>query len=172
MNGESTIPSCEARFPAVMASITAARHWVRDYVEGFGGPLRRHRMTQTAKLLVSEPITNAIRHGSGPPRIRLTWNGRWLRTAVSDSSDRWPRIRATAKHRARRSWHATPRPTRPTLGRHPGSPRQNGLGRTQPRLLGAVAELTINSVVHGAGPGALRIRAESDRIVCEVHDGG
>ncbi|WP_251091362.1 anti-sigma factor RsbA family regulatory protein [Streptomyces sp. Caat 7-52] len=36
----------------------------------------------------------------------------------------------------------------------------------------AVAELTTNSVVHGAGSGTLRIWAESDRIICEVHDGG
>ncbi|WP_055693794.1 anti-sigma factor RsbA family regulatory protein [Streptomyces prasinopilosus] len=36
----------------------------------------------------------------------------------------------------------------------------------------AVAELTTNSVVHGAGSGILRIWAEGDRIVCEVHDGG
>ncbi|MEU7719552.1 anti-sigma factor RsbA family regulatory protein [Streptomyces tibetensis] len=36
----------------------------------------------------------------------------------------------------------------------------------------AVAELTTNSVVHGAGSGTLRIWAESGRIVCEVHDGG
>ncbi|MEU0061552.1 hypothetical protein [Streptomyces sp. NPDC006334] len=35
-----------------------------------------------------------------------------------------------------------------------------------------MAALTTNSVVHGAGSGALRIRAESDRIVCEVHDRG
>ncbi|MEW2623409.1 ATP-binding protein [Streptomyces sp. NPDC048106] len=35
-----------------------------------------------------------------------------------------------------------------------------------------MAELTTNSVVHGAGSGALRIGTESDRIVCEVHDGG
>ena len=36
----------------------------------------------------------------------------------------------------------------------------------------AVAELTTNSVVHGAGSGTLRIWAESGRAVCEVHDGG
>ncbi|MFE4968436.1 anti-sigma factor RsbA family regulatory protein [Streptomyces sp. NPDC056660] len=36
----------------------------------------------------------------------------------------------------------------------------------------AVAELTTNSVIHGAGSGTLRIWAESDRIVCEIHDGG
>jgi anti-sigma regulatory factor (Ser/Thr protein kinase) len=95
VNSEPTIPSCESRFPAVTASIAAARHWVRDCVEGFGGPLRRHSIIQSAELLVSELITNAIRHGAGPPLIRLTWNGRLLRIAVSDDSNRWPRMRAT-----------------------------------------------------------------------------
>lgn len=36
----------------------------------------------------------------------------------------------------------------------------------------AAAELTTNSVVHGAGSGTLRIWPESDRVVLEVHDGG
>ncbi|GHA69654.1 hypothetical protein GCM10010345_86460 [Streptomyces canarius] len=35
-----------------------------------------------------------------------------------------------------------------------------------------MAELTTDGVVRGAGSGTPRIRAESDRIVCEVHDGG
>ncbi|SED89509.1 Anti-sigma regulatory factor (Ser/Thr protein kinase) [Streptomyces sp. 2231.1] len=123
MNGEPTIPSCESRFPAVTASIAAARHWVRDCVEGFGGPLHQHRMIQTAELLVSELITNAIRHGVGPPLIRLTLNGRLLRIAVSDDSDRWPRMRATENtepggfgmqllERLAHRWGVTPR--------HPG----------------------------------------------------
>ncbi|MBA5220537.1 ATP-binding protein [Streptomyces griseoaurantiacus] len=51
-------------------------------------------------------------------------------------------------------------------------PGRCALGRTRPRLLSAVAELTTNSVVHGAGSDTLRIGAESDRIVCEVHDSG
>jgi anti-sigma regulatory factor (Ser/Thr protein kinase) len=120
VNGDPTIPSCESRFPAATASITAARHWARDCMEGFGGPLRRHRMTQTAELLVSELITNAIRHGVGPPLIRLTWNGRLLRIAVSDDSDRWPRVCATKNtepggfgmqllERLAQRWGVTPR---------------------------------------------------------------
>ncbi|MGW2939000.1 anti-sigma factor RsbA family regulatory protein [Streptomyces sp. NPDC001156] len=36
----------------------------------------------------------------------------------------------------------------------------------------AVAELTTNSVLHGAGGGTLRIWAEGEQIVCEVHDAG
>jgi len=36
----------------------------------------------------------------------------------------------------------------------------------------AVAELTTNSVLHGGGSGTLRIWAEDERIVCEVHDRG
>ena len=49
------------------------------------------------------------------------------------------------------------------------------LGLTEPRLEDlalAVAELTTNSVVHGAGSGTLRIWAESDHLACEVHDTG
>ncbi|MGQ4406562.1 ATP-binding protein [Streptomyces hayashii] len=96
MNGDPTIPSCESRFPAATASISAARHWVHDCVEGFGGPLHRHPVIQTVELLVSELITNAIRHGAGPPLIRVTWNGRLLRIAVSDHGDRPLRMRTTA----------------------------------------------------------------------------
>ncbi|MFJ9149100.1 ATP-binding protein [Streptomyces sp. NPDC102270] len=95
MNGEQTTPSCESRFSPVTASIAAARHWVHDCIEGFGSPLRRHPIIQTAELLVSELITNAIRHGTGPPLIRLSWNGRLLRIAVSDDSDHRPCLRAT-----------------------------------------------------------------------------
>ncbi|WP_163010606.1 ATP-binding protein [Streptomyces dangxiongensis] len=95
MHGEPTIPACEASFPAVTASIAVARHWTRDCVQGFGEPLCRHRVVQTAELLVSELITNAIRHGAGSPLIRVTWNGRLLRIAVSDHSDRRPRTRPT-----------------------------------------------------------------------------
>jgi anti-sigma regulatory factor (Ser/Thr protein kinase) len=36
----------------------------------------------------------------------------------------------------------------------------------------AVAELTTNSVVHGAGAGSLRMWTEDDGVVCEVHDAG
>ncbi|MFI7406223.1 anti-sigma factor RsbA family regulatory protein [Streptomyces sp. NPDC049541] len=36
----------------------------------------------------------------------------------------------------------------------------------------AVAELTTNSVVHGAGGGTLRIWVEGEQVVCEVQDGG
>ncbi|MET9801808.1 sensor histidine kinase [Streptomyces sp. NPDC006368] len=36
----------------------------------------------------------------------------------------------------------------------------------------AVAELTTNSVIHGAGHGTLRIWAEDGQVVCEVHDAG
>ncbi|MGW9030080.1 anti-sigma factor RsbA family regulatory protein [Streptomyces sp. NPDC055722] len=36
----------------------------------------------------------------------------------------------------------------------------------------AVTELTTNSVLHGAGGGTLRIWAEGEQIVCEVHDAG
>jgi anti-sigma regulatory factor (Ser/Thr protein kinase) len=49
------------------------------------------------------------------------------------------------------------------------------LGLDGPRLQDlelAVAELTTNSVIHGAGRGTLRIWAEDEQVVCEVHDAG
>ncbi|MFG2803785.1 ATP-binding protein [Streptomyces pseudovenezuelae] len=49
-------------------------------------------MIQTAELLVSELITNVIRHGAGPTLIRVAWTGRLLRIAVSGYGDRRPRI--------------------------------------------------------------------------------
>ncbi|MGW2072787.1 anti-sigma factor RsbA family regulatory protein [Streptomyces sp. NPDC001953] len=45
-------------------------------------------------------------------------------------------------------------------------------GRLLNDLALAVAELTTNSVIHGAGSGTLRIWTEGVRIVCEVHDAG
>ncbi|MDX3588811.1 sensor histidine kinase [Streptomyces europaeiscabiei] len=54
-----------------------------------------------------------------------------------------------------------------------GEAKQLGLAedRLQDLTL-AVAELTTNSVVHGGGSGTLRIWAEGEQIVCEVHDHG
>jgi anti-sigma regulatory factor (Ser/Thr protein kinase) len=88
-----SVAQCVSRFPAVAASIGAARDWARACVQDFGGPLCQHRIVETAELLVSELITNAIRHGAGSPVIRLTWNGRMLRIAVSDRGARRPRLR-------------------------------------------------------------------------------
>lgn len=93
MNGEATTgetASRESRFPAISASIAAARHWARDCLTGFGAPVRLSLIAQTTELLVSELVTNAIRHGSGPPLLRLTWDGRLLCISVSDLRDRWP----------------------------------------------------------------------------------
>ncbi|WP_371673797.1 ATP-binding protein [Streptomyces sp. NBC_00289] len=93
MNTKSPVAQCVSRFPAVSASIAAARDWARACVYDFDGPLRQHRFMETAELLVSELVTNAIRHGTGSPVLRLTWNGRTLRIAVSDLSARRPRPR-------------------------------------------------------------------------------
>ncbi|MDQ1045257.1 sensor histidine kinase [Streptomyces sp. V4I2] len=48
-----------------------------------------------------------------------------------------------------------------------------GLAGTRLQDLALVtAELTTNSVVHGGGSGTLRVWAEDERVVCEVHDKG
>ncbi|MDQ0577986.1 ATP-binding protein [Streptomyces rishiriensis] len=164
MNSEPTIPSCESSFPAVTASIAAARHWVRDCVEGFGDPLRGRPISQTTELLVSELITNAIRHGAGPPLIRLTWNGRLLRIAVSDDSDRWPRMRATERsepggfgmqllEQLAQRWGVTPRHPGKTVWADLSSAPEEGGG-----------ELTVPPSV--SQPGATGGRPRLGRMSC------
>lgn len=49
-------------------------------------------MAFTTEVIVSELVTNAIRHGSGPIRLRLIWEDALI-CEVSDSSDTFPRPR-------------------------------------------------------------------------------
>jgi anti-sigma regulatory factor (Ser/Thr protein kinase) len=45
-----------------------------------------------AVLVVSEMVTNAVRHGSGGIRLRLHWSGSYLRVEVRDGSPLLPRL--------------------------------------------------------------------------------
>ncbi len=60
-----------------------------------------HRPSQDAQLIVSELVTNALRHAPGPGGLALevTPDAALLRITVSDSSTRPPELRA---HDARR----------------------------------------------------------------------
>jgi anti-sigma regulatory factor (Ser/Thr protein kinase) len=46
-----------------------------------------------ALLLTSELVTNAVRHGAGPVRLRLAWDDRGVRVEVADSSLERPILR-------------------------------------------------------------------------------
>jgi anti-sigma regulatory factor (Ser/Thr protein kinase) len=45
-----------------------------------------------AQLLVTELVTNAVRHGAGPVRIHTTMDGHRLRVDVADDGTQQPRL--------------------------------------------------------------------------------
>ena len=55
-------------------------------------------LEETAVLLVSELVTNAVRHARGGRAIalELRTEGSWLRIEVHDADPRWPRPRTPA----------------------------------------------------------------------------
>jgi anti-sigma regulatory factor (Ser/Thr protein kinase) len=60
---------------------TEARHWLAER-------LARWEVVapeESAELLISELVTNAIRHGGGSPLITLSVRESWLEVAVTDS---------------------------------------------------------------------------------------
>ena len=77
--------------PAESHSVRLARHaahvvlaaWQLAYVE------------ETAVLIVSELVTNAVRHAAGTDTIELDLHATrtWLRIEIQDSDRRWPRPR-------------------------------------------------------------------------------
>ncbi|MDX3585014.1 ATP-binding protein [Streptomyces europaeiscabiei] len=82
------------------ASIADARTAVRALLAQAGHD-PHHRPSQDAQLVVSELVTNALRHAPGPGGLALEVapDAALLRIAVSDSSPRPPELRA---HDARR----------------------------------------------------------------------
>src|SRR5689334_9909367 len=77
--------SGQAVFPAEAAAVPQAREKLRETLERLGvDPSRRH----AALLLLSEVVTNAIKHGSRPgDRITVAWtlDRDLLNVAVVDS---------------------------------------------------------------------------------------
>ncbi|MBK3633465.1 ATP-binding protein [Streptomyces sp. MBT97] len=76
-------------------SIARTRTAVRTLLAE-AGHSPEHRSSQDAQLVVSELVTNALRHAPGPGALALEVNpdATLLRIAVSDSSPRPPRLRA------------------------------------------------------------------------------
>ncbi|MFJ5262089.1 ATP-binding protein [Streptomyces sp. NPDC088387] len=89
--------SAPGRYSAVWDStdgrIADARHAVRTLLAQ-AGHHPDHRPSQDAQLVVSELVTNAVRHAPGPGSLLLevTPDGSRLRIAVRDSSPEPPRL--------------------------------------------------------------------------------
>ncbi|MCO5970356.1 ATP-binding protein [Actinoallomurus soli] len=75
--------------PSSPPSVARARHLTADQLAGWG--FAEHR--ETAELLISELITNALQHGVGPIRLNIRFLGGVLRFEVADAGPRYPRMR-------------------------------------------------------------------------------
>jgi anti-sigma regulatory factor (Ser/Thr protein kinase) len=75
------------RFPNDLASVAAARKFVRDTLTGSSPDL-----LEAASLLTSELATNAILHGRSSAEVRIERRDRSVRIAVIDESHDMPAI--------------------------------------------------------------------------------
>ncbi|MFI7291954.1 ATP-binding protein [Streptomyces anulatus] len=76
------------------ATIADAREKARSFLEALKEPALAAGMADTVILIVSELVTNALRHGGGTYTLRLTAHPNLVEVAVDDPSPRVPRMRA------------------------------------------------------------------------------
>ncbi|MFJ5827913.1 ATP-binding protein [Streptomyces sp. NPDC093089] len=74
-------------------SVAAARDSARRFLEGLV-PALASEAAGTVVLVVSELVTNALRHGGGTCPLDLTAHPNGIEVAVHDHSPRAPRMRA------------------------------------------------------------------------------
>ncbi|MBC3841324.1 ATP-binding protein [Streptacidiphilus sp. 4-A2] len=73
------------RFDGRGGTVTAAREYAQDFFEQCVPPLTRACLNEVL-LLVSELVTNAVRHAPGPCTLVLADDRRRLTVTVSDTS--------------------------------------------------------------------------------------
>ncbi|HEX5266568.1 MAG TPA: ATP-binding protein [Acidimicrobiales bacterium] len=73
--------------PADLASVREARRFVAECV----APTHRAEVVETAQLLVSELVTNAVAHAGTRVEVECTPTERGLRVSVRDGSSHVPR---------------------------------------------------------------------------------
>ncbi|MEU3061836.1 ATP-binding protein [Streptomyces subrutilus] len=74
-------------------AVAGARDTARTFLEGLRQPAVDPDTADTVVLVVSELVTNALRHGGGTCTLRLTAHPRAIEVAVHDASSRPPRMR-------------------------------------------------------------------------------
>src|SRR5947209_20587101 len=90
-------PHCarQLALPATAEAVGVARRATRDAVTAW----RMTHLQETAVLLVSELVTNVVRHAQVFPAflmLRLEIAEAWLRIEVHDADPSWPRQRTSA----------------------------------------------------------------------------
>ena len=91
---EGTRRNLQITLPAAGHAVGLARQATRDALATW----RLAGLEETAVLLVSELVTNAVRHARGTDAIalKLQTAGTWLRIEVQDGDPRWPQPRTPA----------------------------------------------------------------------------
>lgn len=90
--GEPRSDAATRRFSTDATEVGGARRFVRETYDAWG--LTAY---EEAELVVSELVTNAIRHGAGPPLVRLVRRSDRVRIEVDDASPR-PPVARTPSH--------------------------------------------------------------------------
>ncbi|MCM2413093.1 MULTISPECIES: ATP-binding protein [unclassified Streptomyces] len=75
------------------ASVAGARESARNFLAGLGQPQIAADAAETVILVVSELVTNALRHGGGICTLDLTANSDSIEVAVHDGSSQAPYMR-------------------------------------------------------------------------------
>ena len=77
------------RLPSTPRSAATARRATRSFIPGL--PID----AESALLIVSELVANAVQHGIGPIDVRLAWDGQALRIEVSDADPGFEHVSTT-----------------------------------------------------------------------------
>ena len=92
---EETQLNLQMTLPTANRAVKLARETTRDALATW----QLAYLEETAVLLVSELVTNAVRHARGSDAITLELQaaGTWLRIEVQDADPRWPQPRTPAE---------------------------------------------------------------------------
>ncbi len=88
-----TTMSAERTALRSLAAVAEARQAARSFLGTLGQPAVDPECADTVILVVSELVTNALRHGGGAYTLRLAAHPGTIEVAVEDSSPHPPRMR-------------------------------------------------------------------------------
>ncbi|MFG2415590.1 ATP-binding protein [Streptomyces goshikiensis] len=88
-----TTMSAERTVLRSLSAVAEARRAARAFLEALGQPAIGRDQADTVVLVVSELVTNALRHGGGAYALRLAAHPGTIEVAVGDPSPRLPRMR-------------------------------------------------------------------------------
>lgn len=88
-----TTTSAERTAPRSLSAVAEARQAARAFLGALGQPAIGREQADTVVLVVSELVTNALRHGGGAYTLRFAARPGTVEVAVGDPGPRMPRMR-------------------------------------------------------------------------------